>query len=108
MAQINIRVSEEEKQIIQAFAKKRGISTSEFTKSILFNEIAASRVDLAFTLLKEGKIYRKRAWKISGLNYSEFMREWAKKGIEEQIPDEIIDYGVENALNIDISDYLKE
>ena len=65
-------------------------------------------VDLAFKLLQEGKMYRKKAWISSGLDYSEFMREWTKRGAEELIPDEIDDYGIKIALELDASLFLKE
>ena len=107
MAQINFRVSEEEKMIIQAFAKNKGITTSEFTKKTILKEISPGRVDLAFKLLKEGKLYRKKAWILSGLDYSEFMLEWTKRGAEELIPDEIDDYEIKIALELDASLFLK-
>lgn len=102
MSQINFRVTEEEKIVIQAMADKKGISTAEFAKQIVLNQISLDRREIAFELLKSGEIGRKRAWKISGLNYYQFLTEWTKRGAEELIPDEAEFKTLEKALNFDL------
>jgi hypothetical protein len=68
-----------------------------------------SKIDLAFQLLKEGKISRKKAWFISGLDYNEFMLEWTKLGAEETIlSDEAIQKGFDLAMRIDLKKYLRD
>ena len=105
--QINFRVNELEKKIINSVAKERGISVAEFTKQLVLEEVAAKRVDLAFKLLENGKIYRKQCWLLSGLEYPEFMREWTRREAEEMIPDELIEKSIDIALNLDISKFLR-
>jgi uncharacterized protein (DUF1778 family) len=107
MEQINFRLKEEEKQVIQAIAEQRGISITEFAKQTVLKEIQPIRIDLAFNLLQQGKIGRKKAWIISGLNFHEFMVEWTKRNAEEFIPDEAFDKEMELLDKIDIKKYLK-
>ncbi len=108
MSQINFRVDENDKLVLQALAKKKGVSIAEVAKQAVLNEIKALRVDLAFDLLKKGKIGRKKTFLISGLEYHEFLVEWTKRGAEEIIPDEAMQKGIDLALSIDLSKFLKE
>ncbi|TFG05168.1 MAG: hypothetical protein EU536_02675 [Promethearchaeota archaeon] len=83
MTQINFRVNNDEKLVLQALAEFKGVSVAEFAKQVVLKDIGAVRIDLAFKLLSEGKISRKRAWVLSGLTYHEFMLEWAERHAEE-------------------------
>ena len=89
-------------------AKLKGISIAEFAKQSILKEIAPVRVDLAFDLLKQGKIGRKKAWFLSGLSFHEFMVEWSKRGAEEVLPDDLVDKELDLMRNIDLSKYLRE
>ena len=75
MPQINFRVNDDEALFIQAIAEIRGISAPEIAKQALMKTISPLRVDIAFQLLKDGKIGRKHAWKLSGVSYYEFLQE---------------------------------
>ncbi|NMC04666.1 MAG: ribbon-helix-helix protein, CopG family [Candidatus Lokiarchaeota archaeon] len=108
MAQVNFRVSDDEKAVLDALAKHRGVSVAELAKQAVMQDISRERVNLAFQLLKEGKIARKKAWFLSGLDYHEFMLEWTRRGAEEVIPDEAIEKGFEIARNLDLDRFLKE
>ncbi len=108
MEQINIRVQEEEKRLLQALAAMKGVSVPEFVKQAVLKEIAPVRVDIAFQLLKEGKIGRKRAWMLSGLPYPEFMVEWSKRGAEEVVPEEAIEREILDAGKLDMTKFLRK
>jgi predicted HTH domain antitoxin len=108
MTQINFRVSDEEKQIISALAEQKGLSVAELARSALLKEIQPVRIDIAFNLLSQGKIGRKQAWTISGLNYREFLVEWSKRGIQENIPEETWDKGLELSKTFDPKPILKK
>ncbi len=103
VSQINFRVKEDEKQIIQALAAQRGLSVPELAKQVLMKEISPLRVELAFQLLQEGKIGKKRAFTMSGLSYHEFLDEWVKRGAEEHISDESYKRGLQTAYSIDLT-----
>lgn len=107
MAQVNFRVNDDERVVLHAIAKQRGVSIAELAKQAVIKEILPFRVDLAFQLLKDGKIGRKRAWVISGLDYHEFMVEWTKRGAEEIISDEAEQRGFDLAKSIDLEKYIK-
>jgi predicted HTH domain antitoxin len=51
----------------------------------------SDQIEMAFNLLYQGKISRKKAWKLSGLNYKEFLSEWSKRGFQENISEEAWD-----------------
>ncbi|MHA1132116.1 MAG: plasmid mobilization protein [Candidatus Helarchaeota archaeon] len=108
MEQINFRVSKDEKQVLKILAELKGVSVAEFVRQIVLKEINPIRIDLAFRLLAEGKISRKRAWLISGLTYHEFMLEWEKRRANELIPNIIREKELENALTIDLKRFLKD
>ena len=107
MSQINFRVNDEIKEIIDIISENKGISVAELAKRATLKEIAQMRVEIAFTLLAEGKIARKKAWKLSGLSALEFLNEWTERGAEEKVSDEIMDHQSKLIKEIDISKYLK-
>ena len=106
MEQINIRIKKEEKQIIKELAAIDGMSVAEFSRRAVLSKISKNRVDLAFRLLKEGKIGRKRAWTLSGLSNMEFLAEWTKRGAEEMTTEELIDQELDIMKSLDIKKYL--
>lgn len=107
MQQINIRISNDEKLILDYIAKIQGTSVSEIAKRAILNEISNVRVDLAFKLLSEGKIGFKKSWIVSGLSYHEFLNEWSKRGFTEEISEEAIEKGNELALSLSVEDLKK-
>ena len=108
MEQINFRLLKDEKEILTTIARSRGISVAEFAKKAVLKEITPSRSDLAFRLLKEGKIGFKRAWKISGLTYHEFLIEWSNRGAEEKISQKSEEKGLKYALSFDLEPFFKD
>lgn len=70
-------------------------------------KISNIRVDLAFKLLNEGKIGFKKSWIISGLSYQEFLNEWSKRGITEEISEEAMEKGNELALSLSLEELKK-
>lgn len=102
MAQINFRVKEDEKELLQAVAKMRGISVSELARQAVLKEFSPLRVDLAFQMLREGKLGFKHAWKLSGLSHHEFMLEWSNRGAQEVIPNEVAEKALGTALSINL------
>ena len=105
MAQINFRIEEDIKEIIDLIAENKGISTAELAKQATLKEISRIRVDLAFQLLKEGKIGRKRAWKLSGLSTLEFLNEWTNRGAEEIISEKVRESSLELIKSLDLSKF---
>jgi len=108
MGQINFRISDDEKMILKLIAQMRGLTMTELVKHNVFDTISQDRVDLAFKLLEEGKIGRKKAWKISGLNGHEFLKEWTRRNAEEKISDELAEKTLNIALNLNSKDFLKK
>ena len=107
MAQISFRVDDDTKSIIEFISKIKGISPAELAKRATLKEISNIRVEVAFTLLEEGKIGRKRAWTISGLSPHEFLVEWTNWGAKENISDKIIEKELNLIDIIDLSQFKK-
>ncbi len=105
MGQINFRIEEDVKKIIDLIAENRGISTAELAKQATLKEISKIRVEMAFHLLEEGKIGRKRAWKLSGLSTLEFLNEWTERGSEEIISDETRESTLDLIKSLDLSKF---
>jgi hypothetical protein len=91
MTQINFRIDDSIKLILEIVAKEKGKSVAQLAKESLLKEIEPIRIELAFELLKEGKIGRKKAWKISGLDYPGFLHEWKERNAEENITSDSIE-----------------
>jgi (p)ppGpp synthase/HD superfamily hydrolase len=108
MAQLNIRITEEEKEIIAVIASTQGISSAELVKSAVFTLIKPQRLNIVFKLVEQGKIGRKKAWKLSGLSYREFLNEWTKREIQEQIPKKAWETGEKLALELNSKDFFKK
>lgn len=107
MGQINFRMTDDEKLVIQAIAKQKGISIAELARRAVLKEIMPVRIDLAFNLLQDGQVGRKKAWTLSGLSYHEFMAEWSNRDAVEDIPSTADNKGVKTALNLDASKFIK-
>lgn len=108
VAEVNFRLSKHEKQLIDAIAAEKGVSTAELAKQSLLKEAEPMRVDLAFKLLAEGKIGRKKAWILSGLSHHKFLGEWTRRGAEEVIPDELVEEEIEIMKSIDLKAFLRK
>ena len=108
MSQINFRLNEEDTKIFKEIAKKEGRTLTYLARNAFMMHMREERVNFAFEYLREGKIGFKEAFKMSGLTYHEFMLEWAKRDAKEQIPNEIVEEHLKNALNFDIVKYLKK
>jgi uncharacterized protein (DUF1778 family) len=107
MDQINFRIDSEDGEIAKLLAESTGTTLADIARRAFLKEIRPKRVDLAFKILAEGKIGFKRAWKISGLEYREFLLEWAKRDAKEIIPDEYVIENINDSKKLDLSAYLK-
>jgi uncharacterized protein (DUF1778 family) len=108
MSQVNFRLSEEEFNIIKNLAENAGLSVAEYSKRIIKEKISPIRVEIAFKLLAQGKIHKKKAWLLSGLSYSEFMIEWSKRNAEDILPDQAEEKGLQLALSLELKKYRKD
>lgn len=59
MYQINFRIGENEKKILDKIAMIKNISLAELSKRFVLKELEQLRVDIAFDLMQEGKISKK-------------------------------------------------
>jgi len=107
MQQVNFRLDEDEKWALDLIAKYKGQSIAEYSRSIIAREIRQTRIEVAFQLVKEGKVGFKRAWKLSGLSYHEFITEWVQRNAQEAIAPEIEEKTLENALNLNLDLFRK-
>jgi hypothetical protein len=108
MKQINFRLQDEESNALQILAEESGMTMAEFAKRKILQDIKPLRVELAFKYLGEGKIGKKKAWFLSGLNYYEFMNEWTKRNAEEMIDDKLEEKGLQVALELDDKELRKK
>ncbi|MHA1720012.1 MAG: hypothetical protein ACTSWX_00260 [Promethearchaeota archaeon] len=107
MAQINFRISNDDLKVAKMISEITGISLAEIARKAFLNNLKPKRVEIAFELLKEGKCGFKKAWKITGMEYEEFLSEWAKRDAKEIIPEEIMEEQLKWALNYDIRKLMK-
>jgi predicted HTH domain antitoxin len=107
MYQINFRVDDEEKAILEKIAEIEHCSIAEVAKQFVEKELKPTRIDLAFKLLKEGKISKKKAWKLSGLTYHEFMLEWTRQGAFEDVPENIDEDSLNQIKTLDLHLFLR-
>lgn len=108
MSQINFRVGEFEKYLIQKMASEKGVSVAEFVKSEILESIQLKRVEFAFKLQSEGKITRKQTWKISGLSGPDFLVEWSNRGAVDKISDQLMEWGLELSKTLTYESKSKE
>ncbi len=107
MYQINFRVGEIEKELLEKIADVRCISLAELSKRIVIKELEHIRVDIAFSLMNEGKISKKKAFKLSGLTYYEFMQQGAIRNVTEKIPAGLSESELVAIHELDITHFLK-
>ena len=60
MKQINFRLQDDESNALQILAEESGMTTAEFAKRKILQDIKPLRVDLAFKYLAEGKIGKRK------------------------------------------------
>lgn len=101
MNQVNFRMNSDEMAIIKKIAEKKGISVAELAKRALEEKLKIDRINLAFQMLSDEKVGFKGAWKISGLDYNEFLSEWVKRGAYESIPVNLITKNITDAKKYD-------
>lgn len=107
MYQINFRIGENEKEILEKIASIKKMSLAELSKRFVLKELGSLRVDIAFDLMQEGKISRKKAFKLSGLTYYEFMHEGVKRKVTEKLPVALIESEMNALSELDITKFLK-
>ncbi|MHA1522220.1 MAG: hypothetical protein ACTSVZ_00670 [Promethearchaeota archaeon] len=108
MSQINFRIGDTEKEILEEIAHYEQISLAELSKRMVLRELSKSRKEIALALYQKGKIRKKKALNLSGLTYHEFLIECKERNIVEKIPDSVVNHQIELLKNFDISPYLKE
>ena len=101
MNQVNFRIDSDEMAIIKKIAEEKGISVAELAKRALDEKLKIDRIKLAFQMLSDEKVGFKGAWKISGLDYNEFLSEWVKRGAYESIPVDLITKNIVDAKKHD-------
>ena len=77
------------------------------SKRIVIKELEHLRVEIAFSLMDEGKISKKKAFKLSGLSYNEFMQQGAIRKVTEKIPEDLIEKEFATIHELDITRFLK-
>ncbi|MCF2141075.1 MAG: hypothetical protein K9W44_13535 [Candidatus Lokiarchaeota archaeon] len=107
MNQVNFRLKESEHEIAKIIAEYNGKSLAEYARQTLLTDIRSKRCDLAFKLVEEGKCGMKRAWKISGLSFREFLIEWNNRKASEKISDNLQEEHWNIVQNLDINKYLR-
>ncbi|MHA1267063.1 MAG: hypothetical protein ACTSRS_17625 [Candidatus Helarchaeota archaeon] len=100
MKQINLRLNEEEYLVVKEVAKILNQSIPSLIKELSFKELKEIRKKIALDLYRQKKIGFKRAWKMSGLSFSEFQQAIIFAGIEPNIPERIVEDMINLALNL--------
>jgi len=101
MSQVNFRIDSDEMAIVKKIAEEKGISVAELAKRALEEKLKVDRINLAFQMLSKEKVGFKGAWKISGLDYNEFLSEWVKRGAYESFPVDLITKNIDDAKKKD-------
>ncbi|MHA1520770.1 MAG: hypothetical protein ACTSRK_11360 [Promethearchaeota archaeon] len=107
MSQINFRIDPGDMVVIKKLAEEKGISVAELAKRALKEKLKIERLNLAFQMLFDEKVGFKGAWKISGLEYKEFLSEWVKHDAHEKIPLDLIKKNISDAKNYDWTSLMK-
>jgi predicted HTH domain antitoxin len=102
LKQINFRLTDQEYKNIEEIAKILKKSIPSILKEYGLKEITKLNRELALELYKSGQIGLKRAWLLSKLTFSGFIEFLMENKIDPNIPDDLDDKLVENALNTNI------
>ncbi len=108
MSQINFRIGDTEKELLEKIAHHEQISLAELSKRMVLKELSTFRKEIALNLYQEGKIRKKNALDLSGLSYHEFLIECKERNIVEKIPESVLNHQIELLKNFDLSPYLKK
>jgi predicted HTH domain antitoxin len=104
MKQINFRLSEQEYNIAEELAKLLGTSVPALLKEMGLKELNEVRVNLALDMYRKHKVGLKRAWKVSGLPFLEFLHVLSEHKIEPDIPEELEEHMIATALELNLDD----
>ncbi|MHA1732675.1 MAG: hypothetical protein ACTSU5_12090 [Promethearchaeota archaeon] len=92
MAQINVRISEEQDEIIEFLAKKKKISKAQVARELIEEGLTSKLLPLLLSDYARGKVGLKKIINLTNLSPGEVMDEIVKAGIEPPIPGDVDDY----------------
>jgi predicted HTH domain antitoxin len=73
MKQINFRLTDEEYDLLNLLSVNLNESIPNLSKKILLENLSDIRTKIALKAYQENKIGLKKAWKLSGLSFFEFI-----------------------------------
>lgn len=82
MPQINLRITEEEYQILEQISKIENIPVTSLFRTIINKSFEEWKINKLFELYSEGKIHFKDIVRLSGLSYSATINLFARSNFE--------------------------
>lgn len=92
MTQINIRIEEEEDEILTFLANQKKIPKTAIARELLLDALSQKIVPILLDLYRNGKIGLKKLITLSHLPPQQVLQKIAEAGIEPPISDAIDDY----------------
>ena len=89
MAQVNLKLDEAEYEALKLYAEREKLAYSSALRTIINKTVKEWRKEFLVTEYCAGRLGFKKGWKLSGLNFGEWLRALEESGQELQIPETI-------------------
>ncbi|MFV2014076.1 MAG: hypothetical protein ACC656_01485 [Candidatus Heimdallarchaeota archaeon] len=107
MAQINLKLTNDEYDLLQYYAEKSNIPTSTALKSIIKEYFDQWKIDYLLKEYCSGRLGFKKAWKMSGLQFNEWLLTLEKSDLELELPEIIEKKSEEIAKGLSLGNFRK-
>lgn len=108
MPQINLKISPEEHSVLSLYAEQHNIPLATAFRTIVTNSFEEWRTEYLISQYCSGHLGFKKAWKLSGLSFNEWLVRLEQSECELEMPESIEMMSREIASELDPRKFLKQ
>lgn len=107
MAQLNLKLSEKEYEVLKYYSRNEKLPLASAFRTIVSETIDSWRLNFTMQEYCRGKLGFKKAWKMSGVSFNQWLRALEQSDLEVDIPQILEQRSEEIAQSLDLKDFLK-
>ena len=107
MTQLNLKLSEEEYEVLKYYSRNENLPLASAFRTIIHEPVDSWRLNFTIQEYCRGKLGFKKAWKMSGVSFNQWLKALEQSGLELEIPEIIEEESEKLAQSLDLKDFLK-